>query len=579
MKAQSEYLIWLRKTSSTIIEISDSWGKLLGCKKEAAILILQAEQDQIRAKKSNKKEFIIGGLKVKKIDSTDKKSTFWAASNIDYISQLETKLEEQRNFFDCIFLNIITDIVIFDSNHRYLYVNSKAIKDNKTREWIIGKTDMDYCRHKNISLGLAKKRRKSFLNVIKSRTSSEFIDKHIDKHDNEVYVHRKMHPIIMDQKIKYVLGIGYDITDIKMLEQNLEYSKKEYKSLFEENVAGIFLTKMNGEFVRWNQAFEDIFGYKSSEFKQLNAEVLYEDKAFRKKYIKELKANKGTLLNYILPTVNKKGKSILLNANISLININGDEFLQGTVFDITDKKKIEDEMVGINKELTLKNQDLLEFNYMISHNVRSPLSNIIGLISLLEMDQEIKDHVGYDLFSEIKNSAKRLDETLHDLNSILDLRKHEKAQLKAVSLREMLEIVLLGFNYKKADFKIKVKQIGDDQLLTNSVYLKNIYYNLISNSIKYRSSKRKLKINISLINENNVFTLKVEDNGIGFNQKKYKDLIFKTFKQINDTAEGKGLGLSLIDTQVKMLGGNINVESLVDKGTSFTIQLPKIQGN
>jgi len=579
LKTQSEYLIWLRKTSSTIIEISDSWGKLLGCKKEAAILILQAEQDQIRAKKSNKKEFIIGGLKLKKIDSTDENSTFWAASNIDYISQLETKLEEQRNFFDCIFLNIITDIVIFDSNHRYLYVNSKAIKDNKTREWIIGKTDMDYCRHKNISLDLAKKRRKSFLNVIKSRSSSEFIDKHIDKHDNEVYVHRKMHPIIMDQKIKYVLGIGYDITDIKILEQSLEYSKKEYKSLFEENVAGIFLTKMNGEFVRWNQAFENIFGYKSSEFKQLNAEVLYENKAFRKKYIKELKANKGTLLNYILPTVNKKGKSILLNANISLINLNGEEFLQGTVFDITDKKKIEDEIVGINKELTLKNQDLLEFNYMISHNVRSPLSNIIGLISLLEMDQEIKDHVGYDLFSEIKNSAKRLDETLHDLNSILDLRKHEKSPLKAVSLREMLEIVLLGFNYKKADFKIKVTQIGDDQLLTNSVYLKNIYYNLISNSIKYKSNKRKLKIDISLINENNVFTLKVEDNGIGFNQKKYKDLIFKTFKQINDTAEGKGLGLSLIDTQVKMLGGNINVESLVDKGTSFTIQLPKIQGN
>jgi len=579
LKTQSEYLIWLRKTSSTIIEISDSWGKLLGCKKEAAILILQAEQDQIRAKKSNKKEFIIGGLKLKKIDSTDENSTFWAASNIDYISQLETKLEEQRNFFDCIFLNIITDIVIFDSNHRYLYVNSKAIKDNKTREWIIGKTDMDYCRHKNISLDLAKKRRKSFLNVIKSRSSSEFIDKHIDKHDNEVYVHRKMHPIIMDQKIKYVLGIGYDITDIKILEQSLEYSKKEYKSLFEENVAGIFLTKMNGEFVRWNQAFENIFGYKSSEFKQLNAEVLYENKAFRKKYIKELKANKGTLLNYILPTVNKKGKSILLNANISLINLNGEEFLQGTVFDITDKKKIEDEIVGINKELTLKNQDLLEFNYMISHNVRSPLSNIIGLISLLEMDQEIKDHVGYDLFSEIKNSAKRLDETLHDLNSILDLRKHEKSPLKAVSLREMLEIVLLGFNYKKADFKIKVTQIGDDQLLTNSVYLKNIYYNLISNSIKYKSNKRKLKIDISLFNENNVFTLKVEDNGIGFNQKKYKDLIFKTFKQINDTAEGKGLGLSLIDTQVKMLGGNINVESLVDKGTSFTIQLPKIQGN
>ncbi len=578
MKTQSEHLIWLRKTPSTIIEISDGWGKLFGCTKEAAILILQEEYDEIRSKNLNKKELIIGGIKVQINGSADKKERLWIASNKDYITQLEIKLEEQRNFFDCIFLNIITDIVIFDSNHRYLYVNSKAIKDNKIREWIIGKTDMDYCRYKKLSLDLAKKRRKSFLNVIKSRSSSEFIDKHIDKQGNEVYVHRKMHPIIMDQNIKYVLGIGYDITDIKILEQSLEHSKKEYKTLFEENVAGIFLTRMNGEFVRWNKAFENIFGYKATEFKKLNAEALYENKAFRKKYIKELKAN-GTLLNYILPTVNKEGLRILLNANISLINLNGEEFLQGTVFDITEKKRIEDEIVGINKELTLKNQDLLEFNYMISHNVRSPLSNIIGLISLLEMDQEIKDHVGYDLFSEIKISAKRLDDTLHDLNSILDLRKHEKSPFKAVYLREVLETVLLGFNYKKADFKINVQQKGDDQLLTNSVYLKNIYYNLISNSIKYRSSKRRLKINISLINEENVFTLKVEDNGIGFNQKKYKDLIFKSFKQINDTAEGKGLGLSLIDTQVKMLGGKINVESKVDKGTSFTIQLPKTPGN
>ena len=184
MKTQSEYLIWLRKTPSTIIEISDSWEKLLGCKKEAAILILQEEYDQSRSKTPNKKELIIGGIKVQIRGSADEKETLWTANNKDYITQLEIKLEEQRNFFDCIFLNIITDIVIFDSNHRYLYVNSKAIKDNEIREWIIGKTDMDYCRYKKLSLDLAKKRRKSFLNVINSRSSSEFIDKHIDKQGN-----------------------------------------------------------------------------------------------------------------------------------------------------------------------------------------------------------------------------------------------------------------------------------------------------------------------------------------------------------------------------------------------------------
>ena len=572
---KSNYLVWLEIASLSIVDISDSWEKLLGSRKDVAISILQNEYDKIKGSTVKKKHLFLNGMKFNLLEVPTKKTAIWVADNKDYILQLENRLEEHRNFFDCIFLNIITDIVIFDANHRYMYVNSKAIKDIKTREWIIGKTDMDYCKYKKISVELAKKRRKNFLMVIKSRDSSEFIDKHIDKNGKEVYVHRKMHPIIIDNKIKYVLGIGYDITDIKMLEKNLELSKKEYKTLFEENVAGIFLTRLNGEFVRWNQAFEKIFGYKSNEFQKINAEALYEKKTFRKKYIKELKSNNGTLLNYLLPTIDKDGQRILLNANISLININGEEFIQGTVFDITEKKKIEDEIIGVNKELTLKNQDLLEFNYMISHNVRSPLSNIIGLISLLEMDSKIKEHVGYDLFSEIKHSAKRLDDTLHDLNSILDLRKHEKSPLKPVSVREMLEIVLLGFNYKKANFSIKINQKGEDLVLTNRVYLKNIYYNLLSNSIKYRSNKRKLKINISLIDGKNFFILKVEDNGIGFNQKKYKDLIFKSFKQINDSAEGKGLGLSLIDTQVKMLGGNIKVLSAVDKGTSFTIQLPK----
>ena len=572
---KSNYLVWLEISSLSIVDISDSWEKLLGSRKDVAISILQNEYDKIKGSPVKKKHLFLNGMKFNLLEVPAKKTAIWVAENKDYILQLENRLEEQRNFFDCIFLNIITDIVIFDANHRYMYVNSKAIKDIKTREWIIGKTDMDYCKYKKISVELAKKRRKNFLMVIKSRDSSEFIDKHIDKNGKEIYVHRKMHPIIIDNKIKYVLGIGYDITDIKMLEKNLELSKKEYKTLFEENVAGIFLTRLNGEFVRWNQAFEKIFGYKSNEFQKINAEALYEKKTFRKKYIKELKSNNGTLLNYLLPTIDKDGQRILLNANISLININGEEFIQGTVFDITEKKKIEDEIIGVNKELTLKNQDLLEFNYMISHNVRSPLSNIIGLISLLEMDSKIKEHVGYDLFSEIKHSAIRLDDTLHDLNSILDLRKHEKSPLKPVSVREMLEIVLLGFNYKKANFSIKINQKGEDLVLTNRVYLKNIYYNLLSNSIKYRSNKRKLKINISLIDGKNFFILKVEDNGIGFNQKKYKDLIFKSFKQINDSAEGKGLGLSLIDTQVKMLGGNIKVLSAVDKGTSFTIQLPK----
>ena len=344
MNKKIKHFIWIKSSNSLIVDFSDSWLKFLGCKKSKAFEILQKEVTK-KKEPFNKNSFSFKGLKFKPLESDEKDVFLWAAKNEDYIFHLEDKLVEQRNFFDCIFLNIITDIVIFDSNHHYLYVNSKAIKDTKTREWIIGKTDMDYCKHKNISLQLAKKRRKSFLNVIKSKQSSEFIDKHIDSSGNEVYVHRKMHPIIIENQIQYVLGIGYDITDIKALEKRLEQSKMEYKSLFEENVAGIFLTKLDGSFVRWNKAFENIFGYKSHEFKRLNAEDLYESKQYRKKYIKELKINKGTLLNYLLPTLHKTGSKILLNANISFIDFKGEKYLQGTVFDITEKRKLKTKLL------------------------------------------------------------------------------------------------------------------------------------------------------------------------------------------------------------------------------------------
>ncbi len=568
--------IWFKVNKNLITEISNQWEILLGFKTEKSQYILQQEFNKTKSSVSKSKaEILLLGMKFNLLTQGGNNNLeYWESSTEEYIKQLEYKLKDQRIFFDSIFFNIITDIVIFDTSHRYLYVNSKAIENDITREWIIGKTDLEYCAYKNISSKVAEKRINTFKKVIQSKQGKEFIDEHQDKSGAEVFIHRKMYPIIKNDKIEYVLGIGYDITDIKFLENKLTLSKREYKKLFNENVAGIFLTKPNGDMVRWNKALINIFGYEEAEFQSLNATALYQDEKFRIKYIKDLRKNNGKLINYELLTMHKNGDKLFLNANISLITIEKEEFIHGTIFDNTEKKKIENKIIKINTELQQKNDDLLDYNYMISHNLRSPLSNITGLISLLNIDNSSTDKYNNEVIEKIKLSAIRLDETVHDLNSILNMRKHEKAIREDVSVRNLLNNVLKEFTPQLKNIKVNIIQKGKVKLVTNKIYFINMLHNLISNAIKYKSNEHDPIIDIYILNKDTEIELSVKDNGIGIDLNKHKEIIFKAFKQIDKAKEGKGLGLSLIKTQVRSLGGSIKVESKEKEGTIFTIKLP-----
>ncbi len=568
--------IWFKVNKNLITEISNQWEILLGFKTEKSQYILQQEFNKTKSSVSKSKaEILLLGMKFNLLTQGGNNNLeYWESSTEEYIKQLEYKLKDQRIFFDSIFFNIITDIVIFDTSHRYLYVNSKAIENDITREWIIGKTDLEYCAYKNISSKVAEKRINTFKKVIQSKQGKEFIDEHQDKSGAEVFIHRKMYPIIKNDKIEYVLGIGYDITDIKFLENKLTLSKREYKKLFNENVAGIFLTKPNGDMVRWNKALINIFGYEEAEFQSLNATALYQDEKFRIKYIKDLRKNNGKLINYELLTMHKNGDKLFLNANISLITIEKEEFIHGTIFDNTEKKKIENKIIKINTELQQKNDDLLDYNYMISHNLRSPLSNITGLISLLNIDNSSTDKYNNEVIEKIKLSAIRLDETVHDLNSILNMRKHEKAIREDVSVRNLLNNVLKEFTPQLKNIKVNIIQKGKVKLVTNKIYFINMLHNLISNAIKYKSNEHDPIIDIYILNKDTEIELSVKDNGIGIDLNKHKEIIFKAFKQIDKAKEGKGLGLSLIKTQVRSLRGSIKVESKEKEGTIFTIKLP-----
>ena len=124
--------------------------------------------------------------------------------------------------------------------------------------------------------------------------------------------------------------------------------------------------------------------------------------------------------------------------------------------------------------------------------------------------------------------------------------------------------IKINYNFNSAPF-----------IVFTNTYLESILLNLFTNSIKYKSSKRKLKIDITSVNLENVTELRFTDNGIGIDTERHKEKLFKLYQRFHDNPDGKGLGLYLIKSQLEALGGTIDIVSKIDVGTTFIIKFKK----
>lgn len=146
--------------------------------------------------------------------------------------ELELALEEQRQFYEYILNNVPADIVVFDGDHRFLFVNPAGIKDPATRAWLIGKTNEDYVALRGRPSAIAAERKRQF--EIMSSTGEEhtWIEELTDSAGNQVFMHRNLFPVKDDQgNIKLVIGYGVNITELKQIQLELEISKQKTEEL------------------------------------------------------------------------------------------------------------------------------------------------------------------------------------------------------------------------------------------------------------------------------------------------------------------------------------------------------------
>lgn len=243
--------------------------------------------------------------------------------------------------------------------------------------------------------------------------------------------------------------------------------------------------------------------------------------------------------------------------------------------DITELRMKESKLVLINEELLSHNQQLNQFSYVISHNLRGPIVTLLGLINVIE---EYNDDEGLkeEMFAHIKKTALNLDTVIKDLNLLLS-QNTEEAQMKAtVSLEDELKLVkeLLRSQINEANAALIHDFREVPVLYSVTSYIRSIFINLISNSLKYRRMDEPLYIYVrSAKKTNERIELVFEDNGLGIDLETNGHKIFGMYKRFHDHVEGRGLGLHLVKNQVEMLNGAIEVESVVNVGTRFRVIL------
>jgi PAS domain S-box-containing protein len=267
-------------------------------------------------------------------------------------------------------------------------------------------------------------------------------------------------------------------------------------------------------------------------------------------------------------------KYILANGK-STKNEHGEIIIaHGTVQDITEQKKIQQQLEVNIGELTKSNSELDKFVYSVSHDLRAPLCSMLGVIEIAKEDTQ--EELMLDHFEMLKSNIKKLDGFIAD---ILDYSRNARTEvlMEEVNLKELLNDVtqnlkFMGGNNRRVDIKIDV---NDSAIIhSDKSRLNIILNNLVSNAIRYQNSQVPNPfVDIKVDTSDTETGIIISDNGIGINKEMHHK-IFDMFFRVSEESVGSGLGLYIVKEAVNKLNGDIKLQSEIGKGSTFIIKIP-----
>lgn len=252
----------------------------------------------------------------------------------------------------------------------------------------------------------------------------------------------------------------------------------------------------------------------------------------------------------------------------------GEDRVIVTVRDITEYQNNLEKITSLLEIEEKQNGSLRNFTHIVSHNLRIHTANMLGILMVLEMEDP--EMYRSQFVQMLKSSSENLEETIGHLNEVLDIRMKERPEREKISLHATIEKAVAGI-HRLAD-EAEVEIVNDVPPDTNvhavSSYLDSIIMSLLSNAIKFRSPDRPSRVRVTADGTEGFTVVRFEDNGLGIDLGRHGGKLFKMYKKFHEAADSVGLGLFITKNHVEAMGGRIEVESEVNRGTTFSVYLP-----
>lgn len=481
---------------------------------------------------------------------------------------LRKQLEQQQQDAESRYRDLLESLPLGVGIHRMgqlLYVNRCAVEmmGASSMEELIGKS-MEELIHPAY-LAMAKDRIQRLMRGEEVPTAEEKLIRLDGKViDVEMFARRYVY-----QSEPAIQIIVKDITQQKQAAASVRKVETLFLQLFENAPLAIVMLDGDGKVVRVNRGFENLFGFSIDELRGrgLNAFIVPRNLETQGSKIDSV-ISSYQVVQVETVRLHKEGHPVsVILYGVPVRQEDETIAIFGVYVDITDIRSME-------AELKTRNAELDNFVYKVSHDLRAPLTSVMGLVQLAALPGNTDNP--HDYLKRIGSQVQQLDAFISD---VLSHSKNLKMDVKigAVSIEELVRQAFADLSYLAGADQVSytVSHRGPP-LYSDPWRLSEVVRNLVSNAIKYRHEQRPTQVHVSIDCTPESCLIKFADTGMGIARDKLPH-VFDMFYRASSKAQGSGLGLYIVKNAIERLKGSLQVESEVNEGTAFVIQLPNHQ--
>ncbi|WP_374948770.1 ATP-binding protein [Mucilaginibacter sp.] len=327
----------------------------------------------------------------------------------------------------------------------------------------------------------------------------------------------------------------------------------------------------DGYFKKINPAVSELLGYSNEELysRPISSFIFFEDRELTARHRENLTKD-IPLLNYENRYVKNNGEIVWLSW--TSMPVEAEQTIYAIAKNITYKKKIEEDRIKLIENLTRINKDQRQASYITSHDLRSPVNNLLTVFKMMDTSK-VHDAQTREFIDILKSATESLKDTLNSYVDAFSTNDGLDVHIGELELEKCLKFVLhsLSALVKESQAVIEIDFSAFGTIFFNKAYLESIFLNLISNSIKYSRPGVAPVISIYSTIEKGIKQLVFKDNGVGFDMDKVKGKLFGFNQKFNNNPDSKGVGLYLVYNHITSLGGHIALASAPGQGSTFTI--------